>query len=219
MSRKILFLDLDGTLWDERPVREAIERMMTREQLAVLPEIAARVRRRQGYYTWTEVYRELGLDYSLLLAQHAQAIEPYPGVREVLRTLAAEWSIWIATDGGLDYSRFKINRLGVGPSVSRVLTSDFMHGMKDDSAWWRRALDHAGCSARDAAAVGDNPWDVTVPAALGMRAIWIQNTTAVAHSVIPPGVVCCRSLLEVPPLLAWIPTSASGKSRPQRDAP
>jgi len=206
MSRKILFLDLDGTLWDERPVREAIEGTMTSEQLAALPEIAAGVRRRQGYYTWTEVYRELGLDYPSLLAQHAGAMEPYPGVREVLRTLAADWTIWIATDGGLDYSSFKIDRLGIGPLVSRVLTSDFMHGMKDDPSWWKRALDHAECPAGDAAAVGDHLWDVTVPAALGMRAIWIRNTAD--RSAVPPGIVCCRSLLDVPPLLAAIPPPA-----------
>ncbi|HYU30705.1 MAG TPA: HAD family hydrolase [Thermoanaerobaculia bacterium] len=211
MSRKILFLDLDGTLWDERPVREAIEGTMTNEQLNVLPEIAARVRRNLGYYTWTEVYRELGLDYPLLLAQHAGAIEPYPGVRKVLRALADDWSIWIATDGGLDYSRFKIDRLGIGPSISRVLTSDFMRTMKDDPTWWRRALDHAGCPARDAAAVGDSLWDVTVPATLGMRAIWIQNTPQADHLTTPPGIVCCRSFLEVPPLLG---SKQSGHSSP-----
>jgi FMN phosphatase YigB (HAD superfamily) len=202
MSRKILFLDLDGTLWDERPVRDAIEGMMTSEQRNLLPEIAAKVRGRLGYYTWTEVYHELGLDYSLLLEQQAGAIVPFPGVRKVLHALAAEWSIWIATDGGLDYSRFKIDRLGLGPSVSRVLSSDLMHAMKDDPAWWRRALNYAGCPARDAAAVGDNLWDVTIPATLGMRAVWIQNAGQADQAVTPPGIICCSSLLEVPPLLA-----------------
>jgi FMN phosphatase YigB (HAD superfamily) len=202
MSGKVLFMDLDGTLWDERPVRDAIEGTLTGEQRNRLPEIAARVRGRLGYYTWTEVYRELGLDYLLLLQRQAGAIEPYPGVREVLHGLAAEWSIWIATDGGLDYSRFKVDRLGLGASVSRVLSSDLMVAMKDDPAWWRRALDHAGCPARDAAAVGDNLWDVAIPATLGMRAVWIQSAGQEVGPATPSGIVRCRSLLDVPPLLA-----------------
>jgi FMN phosphatase YigB (HAD superfamily) len=201
MGQKTLFLDLDGTLWDERPARRAIEGALSSEQRQALPAVAAAIRRRQGYYTWVEVFREFALDYSLLLAQNARLIRPYAGVPQVLGALAADWSVWLVTDGGLGYTLFKVERLAIGLFLTRILTSDLMGTMKDDPAWWSRALEEAGCPAGEAAAVGDNPWDVRIPAAMGMKAVQVLRSARVDQHASTPGVVRCRSVSELPRLL------------------
>ena len=104
----------------------------------------------------------------------AGTLEPFPGVRDGLASLAARVPLGLISDGDPDIQRAKLEALGLVDEFSAVVWSD-EHGRarrKPDPLPFELALELLGVNAREAVYIGDRPEkDVAGAIAAGLVAI------------------------------------------------
>jgi putative hydrolase of the HAD superfamily len=189
---RLVFLDLDGTLFD----RDAAVRSLFTEQHRVFESALGGAARdafverlleldahghgdkRVAYGT---VVRELGLRAALgdRLLEHFYEIYPEHGALfpDVLSTLAElrrrGLGLGVLTNGRAATQRDKLRRLGLEPLLDVTAISEHEGVRKPDRRFFELGLRRAGVAAAEAWHVGDHPTaDVAGAAAAGLTAIW-----------------------------------------------
>ena len=186
--RGVLF-DLDDTLVDRRAAhRRAVSSLLRgrlgNASLAALEAVSAAdadgLRRRDAFCA--EVCRllpELGWSPGALWERYAPAVaaavEPVPGRREALETLAAHLPLGVVTNGGR-LQREKLARADLGELWVTVRVSAEEGVAKPDPRLFALALDDLGLPPEEVLFVGDRrEEDVAGARAAGLRACWIQG--------------------------------------------
>jgi HAD superfamily hydrolase (TIGR01549 family) len=166
--------DLDGTLvdsvyqhvlaWREALESEGIELSVWR--------IHRKIGMSGGLFT-NMLLRETGAALNperidRLQRLHAEAYKRYspqvralPGARELLAALTSAEIPWaIATSGRIDTAGPVIERLGVDPSRTPVVTRDAVRHAKPEPDLFLAAADRLGVNIEIASVVGDSVWDM-----------------------------------------------------------
>ena len=110
-------------------------------------------------------------------AHETELLEPHPGVRDGLATLAEAVPIGLVTDGDVAIQRSKLSALGLEQYFDTVVYSDELgrHQRKPNAAPFRVALTALHADPARTIFVGDHPKDVAGAAAVGMRAIRVRS--------------------------------------------
>jgi HAD superfamily hydrolase (TIGR01549 family) len=166
--------DLDGTLvdsvyqhvlaWHEALDAEGIELSVWR--------IHRKIGMSGGLFS-NMLLRETGAELSTeridrLQRRHAEAykrytpqVVPLPGARELLAALTNAGIPWaIATSGRMDTAGPVIERLGVDPGRTPVVTRDAVRHAKPEPDLFLAAADRLGVDIEIASVVGDSVWDM-----------------------------------------------------------
>jgi HAD superfamily hydrolase (TIGR01549 family) len=166
--------DLDGTLvdsvyqhvlaWREALDAEGIELSVWR--------IHRKIGMSGGLFS-NMLLRETGAELSTeridrLQRRHAEAykrytpqVVPLPGARELLAALTNAGIPWaIATSGRMDTAGPVIERLGVDPGRTPVVTRDAVRHAKPEPDLFLAAADRLGVDIEIASVVGDSVWDM-----------------------------------------------------------
>ena len=175
MTRTPAFLfDLDGTLVDSvyqhvLAWREALEQ-------GGISLSVWRIHRRigmSGGLLVDALLREVGHEVSRAESErlrqlHAEAyarlsgqVRPLPGARELLATLSSTGIPWaIATSGRMETAGPLVERLGVDPARTPVVTRDAVRHAKPEPDLFLTAADRLGVNIEIASVVGDSVWDM-----------------------------------------------------------
>ena len=116
---------------------------------------------------------EMALAYAV---QREEAIEPFPGAIDTLRTFR-ERSVQLAllTNGGAEIQRRRIGRHQLVPLFDYILIEGEFGVGKPDERVYLHVLDQLKVLPHEAWMVGDNlEWEVAIPQRLGMFAIWLD---------------------------------------------
>jgi HAD superfamily hydrolase (TIGR01549 family) len=166
--------DLDGTLvdsvyqhvlaWHEALDAEGIELSVWR--------IHRKIGMSGGLFS-NMLLRETGAELNTeridrLQRRHAEAykrytpqVVPLPGARELLAALTNAGIPWaIATSGRMDTAGPVIERLGVDPGRTPVVTRDAVRHAKPEPDLFLAAADRLGVDIEIASVVGDSVWDM-----------------------------------------------------------
>ena len=206
MSRIIdaLFIDLDGTLWDESKLNEKIRETVDKDLLAKIPKYIDYEIGYKGYYTWTNVFKYIDINYCDLINKHASQIYPYPKVIETFTLLKKKYSLWIVTDAGLDYTQLKLKILGLTAFFDGIITSDQTITMKSNPEWWIKAIKISKKSHDRIVIIGDSKNDIIPASELDILSIYVGKLESLSFRL-PKKVVHCSSFAEVPLILKnWV---------------
>ncbi|WP_207485662.1 HAD family hydrolase [Arenibaculum pallidiluteum] len=166
--------DLDGTLidsvyqhvlaWKEALDAEGIELSVWR--------IHRKIGMSGGLFT-NMLLRETGLDADEVLLdrlrrRHAEAfhrrsgtVKALPGARELLAHLSEVGIPWaVATSGRIETARPGLDKLGIDPARTPVVTRDEVKYAKPDPDLFLAAADKLGIAIESALVVGDSIWDL-----------------------------------------------------------
>lgn len=103
-------------------------------------------------------------------------LEPHPDVRPALQALAdAGVPALCLTVGSSEVVRRLVDRAGVGPLVSRVLSARESGYWKPRPEPYRYAAAQAGVPAEALALVAVHPWDVHGAARAGLVSAWVNR--------------------------------------------
>lgn len=125
-----------------------------------------------------ETTDELADDFQRLFSQkNLESMGPTSSLIALMTELSGTYKLGIITNGPLDLSYKKVERLGLStlfPSDNIFVSEEVGHH-KPEPEIYQLALDHFGVTADQALFVGDS-WlhDVAGPIAIGMRAIWLD---------------------------------------------
>ena len=202
MSKSIdtIFIDLDGTLWDESKLNEKIRESIDENLLAKIPKYINQEIELKGYYTWTNVYKYIGISYCDLITKHSSQVYPYPNVIETLTLLQKKYSLWLVTDAGLDYTQLKLNLLGLTIFFDGIITSDHTTTMKSNPDWWTKAIMISKKSQDKIVVIGDSKNDIIPTTELGMLSICVGKLESLSFKL-PKRAVHCSSFAQVPLML------------------
>ena len=166
--------DLDGTLVDS--VYQHVLAWKEALDSEGIPLSVWRIHRKigmsGGLFT-NQLLRETGLEISServdrlrrlhaeAYREHAAAIRPLPGARELLDFLSREGIPWaIATSGRMETAAVNLAALGVDPEKRPVITRDLVKYAKPDPALFLAAAARLGAPNETAVVVGDSIWDM-----------------------------------------------------------
>lgn len=148
-------------------------------------------------------------DAAFAVFQHARnRVEPYPGVAELLASLAQRFVL-----GALSNGNAELHRLPIGIHFAFHISADHVRAAKPDPAMFEAALDRSGVAPAELLHVGDNPeHDVLGAANAGVDCVWINATDApFPDHVRAMPVARLRGVLELPAWLANQPAPATGR--------
>ena len=122
---------------------------------------------------------DLSLAHEMALAyavQREEAIEPFPGAIDTLRTFRERSVQWaLLTNGGAEIQRRRVERHQLVPLFDYILIEGEFGVGKPDERVYFHALDQLKVLPHKAWMVGDNlEWEVVIPQRLGMFAIWLD---------------------------------------------
>lgn len=195
-----LYIDLDGTLWDESKLNEKIRETVDDKLLAKVPEYVSQEIKLNGYYTWTNVYKHLGINYCDLITKNASQIYPYPNVIKTLTLLQKTYSLWLVSDAGLDYAQLKLKLLDLTLFFDGIITSDQTTTMKSNPDWWTKAIKISKKSQDRIVVIGDSKNDIIPTSELGILSIHIGKLESLTFNLIERAVYC-SSFAQVPLIL------------------
>jgi FMN phosphatase YigB (HAD superfamily) len=196
-----LLIDLDGTLWDEHSLKTRIKNTLSPEQRNAIPNMANRILNKNGFYTWTLVFVEFGIDYCSLIKRFAETVKPFHNVKNTLSFLSKKFSLYLTSDGGIDYTSLKLELLGLQYLFTGILTSDRFGKMKQQNSWWADALGVVGGSVEEVISIGDSLDDILPPSKIGLRTIFITEDGPRNDFSLPKGCEICQRFTQVPDLL------------------
>ncbi len=105
-------------------------------------------------------------------------VEAIPGAREALEALHGRFALAVATNAGASDEilvRKALARVGLDRYVSAVVTARDLGTTKPDPAFFHAVLERIGCSASEAAMVGDRyGTDIVGAKGAGLRAVWFN---------------------------------------------
>ncbi|GBD35900.1 Phosphoglycolate phosphatase [bacterium HR36] len=194
MNRKrVLILDLDGTLVDSLPhlfraFREAVRPFVRRaptdaeivatfgpaergclERLLRNPDLA----RPDSLAYLDEAHTEF---LRLYQSNHAEGVRLFPGMETVLSVAEQSgWQLAVFTGKGRPSALFTLEQLGVLPRLAVVVTSDDVPRPKPAPDGIEAIVQQCGVRASDALVVGDAPADIVAGRSAGCRtaaALW-----------------------------------------------
>lgn len=120
-----------------------------------------------------ELNNELLADFEEVYGQ-----EPvlFDGVKEVLGTLKAHYTLGLITDGRSRGQNAKINNAGIRNFFSVVKISEEEGVKKPSPVIFKRCLSQLSVTPKEAVYVGDHPEkDVVAAQAVGLKAVWVRN--------------------------------------------
>ena len=181
--------DLDGTLVDSRhDLAEAVNR--ARADLGLPPLEVAAVLGMVGEGARNLVRRALGGEPAPELLEraferflvHYDAVcldrtRPYPGIDELLTTLAATpGRPWLAvlTNKPERFTRKLVAHFGWSSIFDELVGGDSLPTRKPDPAGLRRIADHAGAAVAETMLIGDSRIDAATAAAAGARFLFVS---------------------------------------------
>lgn len=183
MTRTAVF-DLDGTLLDSAPdIHAALNRAIATRGLPAysLPEVTAMIGDGvQVLVTRALAGRGLPYDPTVLAAlmadeaiSRAQRTAPFPGIAEVLGTLARQgWRMAVCTNKPEAAARALLDSLGLSGHFAAVGGGDSFPVRKPDPGHLRATLAAAGGTAEGAVMIGDHRNDVQAAAGAGLPCIF-----------------------------------------------
>lgn len=216
-----VFVDLGGTLWDERPWHDflyrtyaevlteagypvALDVLRSRFETLVRDHVSAYTR---AYVletvpdegTATAILREV----SRRSRDRAGDLQPLlPGALEVLDDLRQDHHVAIVANQPAAV-RPHLESTGVAARVEFALLSGEVHRAKPDLAFYRMALERAACDAGEAVMVGDRIDNDVLPAkTLGLKTVRVRSAAygiQVARSDAERPDVEVSRLDEIPP--------------------
>jgi putative hydrolase of the HAD superfamily len=218
---EVVAFDLDNTLYDEdqyfagafATIAPLLAARCGLESDAIAARLWAILRRegRHHHRLFNDLLAELGLPERPHLADLLGAfrdvstpLEPFPGVRELLRDLGASYRLGLITSGMRAVQRNKLRLLRLEEAFERVVYSSTLGENKPGQRPFRVLLEAMGVSPARAVYVGDNPrFDFKGANELGMLTVRIRTPefegTEVAAGwdgqVRLPGIAALRSLL------------------------
>lgn len=190
---ELIAFDLDNTLYDEGLYYEAaFERLVPelaersgRDAAAILERLREILAAKGKHYNklFTDVLADVGLDPKDDLAwvldrfrSVETALEPFPGVRELLRDLRPHYRLGVITSGMQRIQENKLRLLGIAPSFDRIVFSSSLPENKPGQMPFRHLLELVGTAPERAAYVGDNPlFDFRAPNQMGMLSVRVHN--------------------------------------------
>ncbi len=182
MTRTLL-LDLDGTLVDSAPdLAASLNRVLAPPGAPFTPAeiapmigdgagvLARRAMAARGLPESQEMIREFAADYG---AHAAELTQPYPGVRDGLRALAAAgWRLAVCTNKPEAAAHTLLAALGLDELLAAVGGGDSFPVRKPDPEHMLATLRLAGGEPAAAVAVGDHRNDVTAARGAGLPCIF-----------------------------------------------
>ncbi len=201
---EVVAFDLDNTLYDEGLYFEAAFASLAPEigrRAGIAPAAVERRLReilaekgKHYHYLFSDVLAELGFDpkadlgWVLALFRSVEtALEPFPGVRELLRDLGERYRLGLITSGMQRVQANKLRLLGLEDAFDEVVFSSTLPENKPGQLPFRHLLDRLGAAPERAIYVGDNPlFDFRGPNELGMLTIRVRNPE-LDRLRVPPG--------------------------------
>ncbi len=170
-DRPALLFDLDGTLVDSGDdLAAAVNHTLRKDRLPDLrreqvlqmlgdgaPVLVERAYAHHGAATPTDALTRFRAHYR---AHCLDATRPYPGIMELLRRLAPERAIAVATNKPTAFARHIVTGLGLDPVVETVVGPESADSPKPSPGMLLAALEALGHEPGDAVMIGDSPSDV-----------------------------------------------------------
>ncbi len=167
MTRRGLFLDLDGTLADSLPAMEAAYRALLRRfgregsaaefQSLNGPPAAVIIERIALAHGLTAPREELLTAYRDLVRQAHATAPPAAGAREVLEHARKHgWETAVVTSAASADARAWLARVGLVELIAVVVGGDEVQKGKPDPEPYRLALQRTGCVAQESLAIEDS---------------------------------------------------------------
>ena len=207
MTRRGLFIDLDGTLADSLPVMRAVYgrfldrfgKPATDAEFARLngPPLAEIVADLARTHAIEGTQGSLLETYWSLIEDAYRGVRPTPGAVELLqaaRTAGARVGVVTSSASGLT-GRW-LRRVGLDGLVDVVVGGNDVQRGKPDPEPYRCAMERAGCAAADSLAVEDSATGARSAVAAGMPTVLIRTDVAP-----PPAVTVVDGLEGVTALL------------------
>lgn len=198
---KAVILDIDNTLYDYDAAHAAAFRSLTEyaaEHFGIAPEDfealhreAYRVQRERCGTPCAAVHNRM-IRYQIILEMLGRPFLParemdalywetlmdnmraFPGTREGLERLKAlGLTVGVGTNMTADRQFDKLMRLGLGPYIDFMVTSEEVNAEKPDARLFRACAAKAGCEPSECFFVGDSlRGDVQGALGAGMKAVW-----------------------------------------------
>jgi putative hydrolase of the HAD superfamily len=138
---------------------------------------------------WNELLLQEGIRFGPARGQLAKVLSQvyraisrnrlqlYPGTKEVLKTLQANYRLALVTDAQSCYAVPEIRALGLNGYFGTVIISSRYGYRKPDSRLFRKALDHMGLESSEVVCVGNDMFRDTYGAALlGIKTIFVDSS-------------------------------------------
>ena len=181
MRFPVVLFDLDGTLVDSGPIILASYKHATRTVLALeVPD--AELMALVGGPGLLEQMRRFSEDRAdELVSVYRAHNEPlhagllaFPGIEAALRLLKAQGRrLGVVTAKRRPTVELAFASVRIGDLFDVVVGSDDTDRHKPEPEPILHALELLGASARDAAYVGDSPYDIAAARAAGVHAVWV----------------------------------------------
>jgi putative hydrolase of the HAD superfamily len=130
-------------------------------------------------------------------------LEALPHAAETLATLSPNWNLALATSADVSSEgdiRIALDKVNLGQWLERIYSFTNTGLRKTSPDFYNFILKDLGLSPQNVIMIGDHfEADVQVPNRCGMRAIWLNETTAEERE--GPLFRTVHNLAEVPPLL------------------
>ena len=179
----VFLFDLDGTLvdsvyqhvlaWKEALDAEGIELSVWRIHRKIGMSgglFTNQLLRETGLMISPELVERLRLAHAAAYRRHANDIRPLPGARELLAWLTEAGVRWaIATSGRMETAAVNLEKLGVDPDRTPVVTRDQVKYAKPDPDLFLAAAERLNAPIETAVVIGDSIWDML--AAIRCRAL------------------------------------------------
>lgn len=169
--RPALLFDLDGTLIDSGDdLTAAVNHVLGQDDLPALgreqvlrmlgdgaPVLVERAYAHHGAETPPDALTRFRAHYR---AHCLDATRPYPGIVELLRRLAPERALAVATNKPTAFAERIVEGLGLGRFVGVVVGPEDAGAPKPSPGMLRAALERLGHAPDEAVMIGDSPSDV-----------------------------------------------------------
>jgi 2-haloacid dehalogenase len=208
VTRRIVLLDVNGTLTDLGPIGAPWERPELGERVLEAAVQTAMVDALLGddrpfadhlRAAVEVVVADAGLDPAGIEAAMAAtaALPARPGAAEALSRLRDAGVRAVAlTNSGAEGGIRNLRACGLEPYVERVLGVDAVHTFKPHPAVYAHALDALGASPGDVTLLATHPWDLAGAAHAGIGTAWVRHSVRPWPEVFPSPDVTGDTLVE-----------------------
>ncbi|HTY14633.1 MAG TPA: HAD family hydrolase [Methanoregulaceae archaeon] len=188
MIKGIIF-DMDNTLFDlvaaKNEACRSVVRHFGRDDWEDLFDYFTRPQ--YGFEDWRNIRdylvdrnifapSEYHLSCSMYETVKLEAIRPYPGISEIIRTLKSmEIPLALVTDADMGHARSRLGVSGLSGSFCHTVTYEMTGRKKPDHAPFLMALEKLGLPACETVMVGDSPVRDLAPAReIGMQTVYAR---------------------------------------------
>jgi HAD superfamily hydrolase (TIGR01509 family) len=117
--------------------------------------------RETGHEISEEVIRRLKASHAAAYERHKDSVRPLPGARALLDYLTEAGIAWaIATSGAMATAALTLEKIGVDPNKSVVVTRDQVRYAKPNPDLFLAAAERINVPIEETVIVGDAIWDM-----------------------------------------------------------